>query len=688
MAIALGGCLRAPPVLYGITEDTGGHIAYVLGAMQALSLHPDVSSCEIVTRLIDDPALGSDYAASHERISDALSITRIDSGDRRYLSKTALARDLDGFIKAFLDNLRGRAVLPAVIHAHFADAAAVAMAAREEFGIPFVYTAHSLAMDKDGTGADHRARIAAEDRALASADAVIASSRDECERQIATYPSARPGSVHRIVPGVSHGLPQAADMAAARDLLAPFLRDPHKPLVLAIARPVQKKNLVALVEAFGQHDRLREKANLAIIAGLRHSLRSGEAEQQAVLGDIVEAIDRYDLHGSVAWPRRHTQAQTAGLYALARQSGGIFVNPALVEPYGLTLVEAAAHGLPVVATRHGGPNDIVAELQHGLLVDPRSVAAIGDAACLLLDDAALWEQCSRNALAGSQLMSWERYAHDFMAVIAGLKERARDDTLSVPCVGTLVLSDIDNTLTGCRDGSEALQQWLGRRNDIRFAIATGRSLHEAMRVLRSWNYAVPDILVTSVGSEIWWRREGQYEQDLDFAASISPDWQPEAVERVLADMPGISPQPNIEQRRFKRSYFAASSQTAHVVRRALASAGVPAKVVFSHGNLLDILPRRAGKSSAMVHVAERLGIPLSHVIAVGDSGNDLDMLTDCPNAVVVANHSDELALLAGLPNVYVSNGRYAAGALDGIRHHLAKVSGGPGNAGIMEGSVL
>lgn len=39
-------------------------------------------------------------------------------------------------------------------------------------------------------------------------------------------------------------------------------------------------------------------------------------------------------------------------------SQGVFINPALVEPFGLTLIEAAAHGLPMVATKNGGPVDI------------------------------------------------------------------------------------------------------------------------------------------------------------------------------------------------------------------------------------------------------------------------------------------------------------------------------------------
>ena len=48
----------------------------------------------------------------------------------------------------------------------------------------------------------------------------------------------------------------------------------------------------------------------------------------------------------------------------------MFVNPALTEPFGLTLIEAAASGLPVVATNDGGPQDILRLCGNGVLVDP------------------------------------------------------------------------------------------------------------------------------------------------------------------------------------------------------------------------------------------------------------------------------------------------------------------------------
>ncbi len=58
------------------------------------------------------------------------------------------------------------------------------------------------------------------------------------------------------------------------------------------------------------------------------------------------------------------------LYRLAAASKGVFINPALTEPFGLTLLEAGATGLPIVATNDGGPRDIIANCRNGLLIDP------------------------------------------------------------------------------------------------------------------------------------------------------------------------------------------------------------------------------------------------------------------------------------------------------------------------------
>ena len=60
--VALGGCLTFPNAPYGLTDDTGGHIAYVMGAACAQARQPGVSRVDVVTRAFDDPDLGSDHA--------------------------------------------------------------------------------------------------------------------------------------------------------------------------------------------------------------------------------------------------------------------------------------------------------------------------------------------------------------------------------------------------------------------------------------------------------------------------------------------------------------------------------------------------------------------------------------------------------------------------------------------------
>ena len=675
MTLALGGCLKGPPVAYGLTEDTGGHIAYVLGAARALADFDGVESVEIVTRLFEDPSLGMAYSCPVEIIAPRLRIVRIDSGNRAYLAKEALALDRPAFTEALCRYLARLPILPDVIHAHFADAADVAAVVRERFGIPFVYTAHSLGRDKmaAGLGGESLAvRVEEEERAIGAADAIVASSRDECERQLPSYASARTGRIFRLRPGVDAVSSDTSDRKSARDLVAPFLREPERPIVLAIARPVHKKNLATLVEAFAANPAVRATCNLVILAGLRESMTDGGEEQREVLRDIVDAIDRHDLHGQVAWPRQHTRAQVSGLYVLARESAGVFVNPALSEPYGLTLIEAARHGLPVVATDCGGPQDIVGELEHGLLVDPRDPGDIGDAIAAIIGDPVRWRQFSENASCNAGSMSWDAYAAGFATLVRRLNTPIVHRSFRTP--HRLLLSDIDNTLTGCSDGADRLARYLARHSaTTAFGVASGRSLTEARRLLLEWGFPDPDVIVSSVGTEVYWRDGRDYRSDAAFRRTLE-GWDASAVEIALADIPGLSPQAAIDRRPFKCSYFAQGPDIAETVVAALAAASIEAKVVFSHGRLLDVLPIKAGKGAAMRHVAKVMGLSGDQVIAAGDSGNDIDMLSACRGAVAVANHDPDLASTAGMNHVYRASRAHAAGVLEGLLWHSRRIS--------------
>ena len=433
--LALGGCLKAPPISFGLTADTGGHVAYVLDAAVAQARLSSVTTVSVVTRLFDDWQLGPEHALSVEPLGGKASIDRIATGNRAYLEKEALAAELPAFTDALCVHLAALPRLPDVIHAHFADAAAVALAARRRLGIPFVYTPHALALDKRAQQLDGHAldgRIAAERGAIETADAIIVSTRDEADRQLQAYGVV--GSATRIR-CLSPGVPRCATVSPVPPLvrLDDWLHDPDKPIVLAIARPVRKKNLAALVRAYAATPTLANRANLVVLAGQPGGGRSSPEELE-VVAELVRLCAEHALQGRVALPPRHNSADVAACYRRAAR-GGVFVNPALHEPFGLTLIEAAAAGVPVVATRNGGPVEVAGTIGHAVLVDPRDEAAIGAACLAVISDPGLHRRLSRAALDNVRRYTWSGYARESVSLYAALRGgtlRPSDPALAPP----------------------------------------------------------------------------------------------------------------------------------------------------------------------------------------------------------------------------------------------------------------
>lgn len=125
---------------------------------------------------------------------------------------------------------------------------------------------------------------------------------------------------------------------------------------------------------------------MLIVAGNRDDIDDLDEGAQEVFHELLVAIDRYDLYGKVALPKHHQRGEVPLIYRIAAASGGVFVNPALTEPFGLTLIEAAASSLPIVATEDGGPRDIIGNCQNGFLIDPLEPTTISSALCQLLTD--------------------------------------------------------------------------------------------------------------------------------------------------------------------------------------------------------------------------------------------------------------------------------------------------------------
>lgn len=82
-------------------------------------------------------------------------------------------------------------------------------------------------------------------------------------------------------------------------------------------------------------------------------------------------MDEYQLDTQVRWLGMRLDKNLAGeLYRYIADKRGLFVQPALFEAFGLTIIEAMASGLPTFATRYGGPLEIIQHNRSGFHIDP------------------------------------------------------------------------------------------------------------------------------------------------------------------------------------------------------------------------------------------------------------------------------------------------------------------------------
>ncbi|ALP53163.1 HAD family hydrolase [Candidatus Tenderia electrophaga] len=695
--VSVHGLIRGDDLELGRDADTGGQILYVVELAQALAKHPDVARVDLLTRLVDDERVSSDYAQPVEEIGDGARIVRIEAGPPGYIAKEQLWDHLDAFADNTLNYLRAGERLPDVIHGHYADAGYVGYRLANLLALPMVFTGHSLGRVKrrrllaSGLSAEDverlyniTHRIEGEELALASAERVITSTFQEIEEQYELYDHYQPEQMRVIPPGtnLSHFMPPQGDEkhSALFDELKRFLNQPNKPMILALSRPDKRKNISALVKAYGESERLQQLANLVVVAGNRDDVDELEEGAQEVFHELFVTIDRYDLWGKIAFPKHHARNQVPLFYRLAASLKGVFVNPALTEPFGLTLIEAAACGLPLVATDDGGPRDIIENCNNGVLIDALDTDAMGTALVEIISDKDTWEQLSAAGLAGvREHYSWDAHASRYLEVIDPIVELGRKDLIERRPAqlkqqlyrSRAIFTDLDQNLIG---DEQSLREFVGvmrqHRKLVKFGIATGRRLDSALKKMKQYGIPEPDFLITSGGTEIYYAPK--LTVDDAWKKQIDYHWTPHIVRRVLSEMPGLELQPKTEQSRFKISYFYDQENAPDVreINSLLHKEEQSVNVSLAFGQFLDITPIRASKGLALRYISDRWGIPLEHILVAGGSGADEDMMRGNTLAAVVANrHNEELSQLMDKERIYFAERPFAAGILEAIEHY-------------------
>ncbi|MDT8341343.1 MAG: glycosyltransferase, partial [Longimicrobiales bacterium] len=194
------------------------------------------------------------------------------------------------------------------------------------------------------------------------------------------------------------------------------LADPDKPLLFAMSRLDRIKNMTGLLEWYGQSDELREAANLLLVGGHLDPGRSADRDERAEVERMHRLMDEHHLDGSVRWLGIvATKTQTGEFYRVAADTRGAFVQPALFEAFGLTVVEAMSSGLPVFATMFGGPAEILQDGHSGFHIDPgrgdEAAARMADFFQRSREDPEVWERISRGGIQRvAERYNWPLYA--------------------------------------------------------------------------------------------------------------------------------------------------------------------------------------------------------------------------------------------------------------------------------------
>ena len=706
------GLLRAENMQLGHDADTGGQIKYVVELCDALSQSENVKRVELFTRLIRDKAISEDYAQPVEQVNDKFSIVRIQCGGKKYLRKELLWPHLDEYVDKTIKYIKRQNAIPDIVQGHYPDGGYVAMQLAEIFGTPFVYTGHSLGRSKlnrlinEGMKEkdiirkykiDYRIQI--EEEVLKKADLIIASTHQEVTEQYGQYDNKDIPKYHVIPPGLDiekfypfyHDmLPETSKeeielyaQASMLEELNRFFLHPDRPVILSLCRPDKRKNIAGLIKAYGDDLELQSMANLAVFAGIRKDITNMEDNERDVLTEILLLMDKYDLYGKIAIPKKHDfEHEVPELYRIAAEKKGVFVNSALTEPFGLTLIEAAACGLPILAPDDGGPQDIVKNCQCGILVDTTDTKAIAAAVKQIITDNEKWKQYSKAGIMNIRKhYTWDSHATLYMKQISRIFSDQGEEKMKVAVpsdaigrrlagLNYFIIANIDNTLVG--DNNEHLPALLTllqeNREHIGFGLATGRTIETASAFLEKHHIPLPDVLITSVGAEIYYGKN--LHDGRGWETHISAMWNREKIVDLLEDFAFLKYQKAETQRRFKISYeLEPGKDRLAMIHERLLKNKCRYNLIYSQDRYLDILPFRASKGKAIRYLSYKWEIPLGNFLVCGDSGNDEEMLRGEPLGVVVGNYSPELDKLKGIRGIFFTAQKFSGGILDGIKRY-------------------
>ena len=373
--------LHTSPLVQPGSGDSGGMNVYVRELVSALAQAG--VECTTFTRA-DREGLPPEVL-----IEPGHRVVHIEAGPH-HLPKEALADVTDEFRRGVLDWI-ARNERPDVIHGNYWLSGVVGHQLKHDLDVPFVSTFHTLARVKaEGGDPEPGWRDRAEAEIVNCADAICVSCVEEEDQFRRLYGDPR-GRLEIIAPGVEHAFFAPGDRLGARRALG---LPSDRPVVLFVGRIQPLKGPDVAIRALAELD--RPDAQLLIVGGA-----------SGVEGDVETArahalVDELGLHDRVSF----VEPQPHHILSTYYRAADVVLAPSRSESFGLVALEAAACGVPVVASAVGGLLSLIDDGRTGRLIEGRNPVDYARAIAEILDDADLAASMSAAAVERARRYTW------------------------------------------------------------------------------------------------------------------------------------------------------------------------------------------------------------------------------------------------------------------------------------------
>ena len=270
--------------------------------------------------------------------------------------------ELLSVVDEFTENVRAHIVASGgvdVLHANYWLSGLSAHQLNHELDLPLVTTFHTLARVKaQGGDFESDIREKSESDIIGCADAICVSCTEE-ERQFIELYGNPPGTLEIVAPGVEHAFFAPGEKRGARHALGIAF---DVPVLLFVGRIQPLKGLDVAVQALAQLQ--AKNAQLIVVGGASGSEGNEELEK------VMQLARSLGVHNNI----RFVEPQAHHMLSTYYRAADVVVVPSRSESFGLVALEAAACGIPVVASAVGGLLTIIDDGETGYLVPRRDPA--------------------------------------------------------------------------------------------------------------------------------------------------------------------------------------------------------------------------------------------------------------------------------------------------------------------------